>query len=267
MWCEFSNKNISLAVACLIVSGTAVSSTVFAARQRNYTPREFRSVLYGLGYNVKVSEDPLTDAQTKKAIREFQRGYKIGVDGIAGPNTQNLAAEIVKSLKHNLNLVANPDPKLTINQFYGPRTQEVVKKYQEQLGVEQSGIADLALRQRLNQQASENPEQATPSPTPSPTATPEVTPTPVIPQATPTPLLPETSPTPTTTPEVTPIPGTSPSPTATPEVTPIPGTSPSPTATPEVTPTPVIPQASPTPTESPEDEEETTPTPTPTESP
>ena len=163
MWCEFNNKNISLAVACLIVSSTAVSSTVLAVRQRNYTPREFRSVLYGLGYNVKVSEGPLTDAQTRKAIREFQRGYKIGVDGIAGPNTQNLAAEIVKSLKYNLNLVANPDPKLIVNQFYGPRTQEVVKKYQEELEVEQSGIADLALRQRLNQQAKENPEQPTQS--------------------------------------------------------------------------------------------------------
>jgi peptidoglycan hydrolase-like protein with peptidoglycan-binding domain len=227
MWCEFSSKKISVAVACIIVSGTAVSSTVFAARQRNYTPREFRSVLYGLGYNVRVSEDPLTDAQTRKAIREFQRGYKIGVDGIAGPNTQNLAAEIVKSLKYNLNLVANPDPKLTINQFYGPRTQEVVKEYQEQLELEQSGIADLALRQRLNQQAKDNQEQptptATPEPTPSPTATPEVTPTPVIPEPTPSPTE---------------------SPEDEEEATPIP-----------------------TPTESPEDEEEATPTPTPTESP
>mgnify|MGYP001791762003 CR=1 FL=1 len=213
MWCEFSNKNISVAVACLIVSSTAVSSTVFAARQRNYTPREFRSVLYGLGYNVRVSEEPLTDAQTKKAIREFQRGYKIGIDGIAGPNTQNLAAEIVKNLKYNLNLVANPDPKLTLNQFFGPRTQEVVKKYQEQLGVEQNGIADLALRQRLNQQAKENPEQPTPSPSPtpspipSPTATPEVTPTPVIPSPTPTPTESpedEEEPTPIPTPRSTP---------------------------------------------------------------
>ena len=193
MWCEFSKKNIFVAATCVIVSGVAVSSTVWAARQRNYTPREFRSVLYGLGYNVAVSEAPLTDAQTKKAIREFQRGYKIGIDGIAGSETQNLAAEIVKSLKYNLNLVANPDPKLTLNQFYGPRTQEIVKKYQEQLDIEQSGIADLALRQRLNQQAKDNPEQPsptptpTPTPTPSPTATPEVTPTPVIPEPTPTP--------------------------------------------------------------------------------
>ncbi|AFY53938.1 putative peptidoglycan binding protein [Rivularia sp. PCC 7116] len=256
MWCEFSNKNISVVATCIIVSGVAVSNTVFAARQRNYTPREFRSVLYGLGYNVRVSEAPLTDAQTKKAISEFQRGYKLGVDGIAGPKTQNHAAEIVKILKYNLNLVANPDPKLTLNQFYGPRTQEVVKKYQEQLELEQSGIADLALRQRLNEQATDNqgqpaPEatptptptsEPTPEPTPSPTATPEVTPTPVIPEVTPTP-----TPTPEPTPEVTPIP----TPTDTPNPTP------SPTATPEVTPTPVIP--SPTPTPSPDDEEEATP--------
>ena len=246
MWCEFSNKSISVATACLIAGGVAVSSTVIAARQRNYTPREFRSVLYGLGYNVRVSNEPMTDAQTRKAIREFQQGYKIGVDGIAGPNTQNLAAEIVRSLKNNLNLVANPNPKLPLNQFYGPRTQDVVKEYQQNLQVEQTGIADLALRQRLNQQAKQDP--ATPEVTPSPTATPEVTPTPVIPSPTPTPEE---------TPEVTPIP----------EATPLP--TPSPTATPEVTPTPVLPEPTPipTPTELPEDEDEATPIPTPTESP
>ena len=226
MWCGFNSKSISVATACLIAGGVAVTSTVLAARERNYTPREFRSVLYGLGYDVKVSDAPLTDAQTKKAIREFQKGYKIGVDGIAGPQTQNFAAEIVKSLKYNLNLVANPDPKLPLNQFYGPRTQEVVQQYQEKLQLEQSGIADLALRQQLNQQAKQNPAQSEPEATPSPSASPEVTPTPVIPKATPTPE-------PTT------------------EETP----------SPEETPTP---EATPTPTESPDDEdEEVKPTPTP----
>ncbi|MEO1377666.1 MAG: peptidoglycan-binding domain-containing protein, partial [Cyanobacteria bacterium J06635_10] len=84
MWCGFSNKSISLATACVIAGSVTVSSAVLAVRQRNYTPREFRSVLYGLGYEVGVSDGPLSDAQTRKAIREFQRGYKIGVDGIAG---------------------------------------------------------------------------------------------------------------------------------------------------------------------------------------
>ncbi|MGD1909448.1 MAG: peptidoglycan-binding protein, partial [Rivularia sp. (in: cyanobacteria)] len=213
---------------------------------------------------VGVSDGPLSDAQTKKAIREFQRGYKIGVDGIAGSQTQNLAADIVKSLKYNLNLVAKPNPKLPLNQYYGPRTQEVVKEYQVELEVEQTGIADLAFRQELNQQAKQNPQQpeptatpeATPEATPSPTATPEVTPTPVIPGSSPIPTLtPEPTPTPTVTPPVTP------SPTATPEVTPTP-------VIPDSSPTPVIPESSPTPTESPDSEdEEATPTPTPRSSP
>ncbi|MEA5593980.1 peptidoglycan-binding protein [Rivularia sp. UHCC 0363] len=250
MWCEFSNRSISVITACVIAGSVAVSSTVLAARQRNYTPREFRSVLYGLGYDVGVSDAPLTDAQAKKAIREFQQGYKLGVDGIAGPKTQDFAAEIVKSLKYNLNLVAKPNPKLRLDQFYGLTTQDAVKEYQEQLQVEKTGIADLALRQKLNQQAKQGTPQpepeATPSPIPSPTATPEVTPTPVFPEPTPTPTE-----SPEATPEVTPIPE------STPEATP------SPTATPEVTPTPVFPEATPTPTESPDDEATPTPTPTP----
>ncbi len=271
MWCGFSNKSGYVVTACLIAGSLAVSSTVMAARERNYTPREFRSVLYGLGYDVKISDAPLMDAQTKKAIRAFQRGYNISVDGIAGPQTQNLAANIVRSLKYNLNLVVNPNPKLTLNQFYELRAQEVVKNYQKQLQVEQTGIANLVLRQELNQKAKQNSPQpeptstpqstptpeTTPEPTPSPTATPEVTPTPVIPKATPTPeATPQSTPTPEKTPETTP------SPTATPEVTPTP-------VIPEVTPTPTeTPTTTPTPTESPEDEnEEVKPTSTPTKSP
>ena len=76
MWCEFNNKNISLAVACLIVSSAAVSSTVLAARQRNYTPREFRSVLYGLGYNVKVSEDPSDRRSNQKSNSRISAGIQ-----------------------------------------------------------------------------------------------------------------------------------------------------------------------------------------------
>ena len=229
MWCGIRCAGTRIAAICLIVTGVVTSSTAVALRKRNYTPRELCSVLRGLSYQVTVSDTCLQNPQTKKAIREFQKGYKLGFDGITGAKTQNHAASIVKILQTNLNTVLKPESPLPINQFYGPQTEAAVKEYQKKLKVEQTGIADLALRQQLNKEArgmldTQTPE-ATPTPTPeaTPTPTPEVTPTPT-PEVTPTPT-PEVTPTPT--PEATPTPTPEATPTPTPEVTP------TPTATPE----------------------------------
>jgi peptidoglycan hydrolase-like protein with peptidoglycan-binding domain len=233
MWCGNRQSNIIIAATCLITASLVISDAALSARARNYTPQQFRSVLRGLGYNVKVTNTPLTDAETRNAIRGFQKGYKLTVDGIAGPKTQDFAASIVQILQANLNAVAKPKPALPRDQYYGPRVEAAVKQAQKQLQLQETGIADLAFRQRLNEEAKKViGGQATPEPTTSPTPSPK-------PRTTPTP-------TPTVTPTATPTA----SPTATPEATP----SPTPTLTPTPTPTP-------TPTLTP------TPTPTPTKTP
>jgi peptidoglycan hydrolase-like protein with peptidoglycan-binding domain len=123
MWCGFGKSSVIIATTCLIAASVVVSDTAFAARQRNYTPQQFRNVLRGLGYTVKVTNTPLTDEETKKAIREFQKGYKLSVDGVAGPKTQDFAANIIKILQDNLNAVLKPNPVLPGDQFYGPKTE------------------------------------------------------------------------------------------------------------------------------------------------
>ena len=85
-----------------------------------------------MGYEVKVSNEPLTDAETKKAVQEFQRGYRLGVDGIPGPKTQGFTARIVEILQRNLNLVLQlKENPLPTNGYYGPRTEAAVKQYQK----------------------------------------------------------------------------------------------------------------------------------------
>ncbi len=255
MWCEFGKSSLSVATVCIVTAATsvAIAQTPTTVRQQIYTPQQFRSVLQGLGYKVTVSSAPLTDAETKKAIQEFQKGYRLTpVDGIAGPKTQAYAANIVKILQANLNLVTKPNPPLPKNSFYGPQTQSAVKAYQKKLQLPQTGIADLALRQRLDKDAKkilQNPSvapsstppsptpTATPSPTPTSTATPTTTPT-----ATPSPT-PTSTATPTTTPTATPSP--TPTSTATPTTTPTATPSPTPTST--ATPT-TKPTATPSPT-------------------
>ncbi|MGH1396637.1 MAG: peptidoglycan-binding protein [Trichormus sp.] len=245
MWCGFGKSSMIIGAACLVTASVVISNTSFAARQRNYTPQEFRSVLRGLGYNLKVTNAPLTDEETKKAISEFQRGYKLTVDGIAGPKTQDFAATIMQILQGNLNAVLKPKSPLPRDQFYSDRTEALVKEYQKKNKLQETGIANLALRQKLDEEAKKIINQETkPSPSPTPRATPTTKPSPSpTPRATPT-----TKPSPSPTPRATPT--TKPSPSPTPRATPTPTATPTPAATPTPTTTPT-PTATPTPTTTP----------------
>jgi peptidoglycan hydrolase-like protein with peptidoglycan-binding domain len=257
MWCGIGSKSISIATICVVTASVVVSDVGFTApRRNNYTPQQFRSVLRGLGYKVKVTNTPLKDKETIDAIKEFQVGYRLKpADGVLGPKTQDFAARIMQILQANLNLLVKPKPPLPRDQYYGPQTEAAVKLFQRKFKLEETGIADLALRQKIDEEARKllkNPassEETTPTPKPTPTVKPRTKPqatpkpkpgaTPPKPTPTATPTespTPEESPSPSpeSTPETTP----SPSPESTPETTPSPEATPSPTATPKVTPTP-----------------------------
>jgi len=235
MWCSFDKSRVTIALTCMVAASVVASDIAFAARQRNYTPDEFRSVLRGLGYNVKVTKDPLTDEETKKAINQFQTGYKLKVDGKVGPKTQDQAAKIVEILQANLNTVLKPKTLLPRDQFYSPQLEELVKEYQKKHQLSETGIADLQLRQKLNEEVKTiiTKPVTKPEPTVKPTATPTVKPTAkptVKPTATPT-AKPTAKPTvkPTVKPTATPTVKPTVKPTATPTT--------KPTAKPTATPT------------------------------
>jgi len=240
MWNRYS---MGIAAISLGLTASLVSYEVaYAARARDYTPRELRAVLNGFGYNVPVG-DTLTDQVTINAIREFQRGYKLPVDGVAGGQTQDLMADLVVILQASLNLVVKPNPRLPRTQFYGPLTEAVVRQYQQQSGLPVTGIATLALRQKLDKEAEDLVlRQFGPS---APASTPRSRPS-AAPSATP-------SPTPSPTPSATPSPTSSPTPSPTP---PSPQVAPrsTPAPVPRVTPTPIpapVPRVAPTPLPSP----------------
>lgn len=215
MWSRFGKTTI--AVVTLGLTASVVSYQVaLAVRNRDYTPGEFRGFLRGFGYNVTPG-DTLTDASSKQAVRQFQQGYKLPTDGTANAQTQNLAADLTKNLQGSLNVVVKPNPRLPRNQFYGPRTESAVRQFQKQYNLQQTGIATLPVRQRLDVEAkralgvntnaapstSTPPAQqrlntptpdTSPSPEPSPEITPEATPSP-SPEMSPSPS-PTTSPNP-----------------------------------------------------------------------
>ena len=154
---EIRFKTTVTAVILGVAFGTISGETALAVRSRNYTPWEFRSVLSSLGYNVPLVDTPLTDDRTRQAIREFQRQQKLGVDGIAGPQTQDVAADAVRDLQNNLNIVMNPKPQLPASQFYGSQTEVVIRQFQKKFNLPITGIATLEVRNKLEQASKGGP--------------------------------------------------------------------------------------------------------------
>ncbi|MBD2022395.1 peptidoglycan-binding protein [Leptolyngbya sp. FACHB-36] len=127
-----------------------------------YTNAQFRSILNGHGFStssqpdvnfpISSNEGPLTDKITVDAIKAFQTYFKLKVDGIAGPITIAKAEQAMRVLQDNLNRVIKAN--IPANQpFYGPRTVAAVKEFERLYKFNVDGIANLAVRQRLNELA------------------------------------------------------------------------------------------------------------------
>jgi peptidoglycan hydrolase-like protein with peptidoglycan-binding domain len=172
------NSQFGMTIATVLI-GTALSVSVqpaWAVRSQDYAPEQFISVLNGFGYPVSLSA-PLTDPIVQQAIRDFQAQNRLPVDGTLNPPTQDKAADLVRQLQSELNRVIQPSPQLPGSQFYGKQTESVVRLFQRQNGLPETGIATFETRQRisdiLNDATPRNPttppttRPATPPPTSS----------------------------------------------------------------------------------------------------
>lgn len=174
MWCR---REIVLTAACI----TLVSyKSVIAAPVANYQPGELRSALIGLGYDVPATGEKLTDEATRQAIRNLQKRYKLKVDGIVGDRTRDLLATLVSNLQGSLNLVVKPDPPLPGNQYYGAQTKAAVQTFQKQFKLPITGIANVEIRARLDQEAKRILGKVPTSPSPSVSPAPIVSPSPTV---------------------------------------------------------------------------------------
>lgn len=174
MWCRWE---IVLTAACI----TVVSyESVIAAPVVNYQPGELRSALIGLGYDIPATGEKLTDEATRQAIRNLQKRYKLKVDGVVGDRTRDLLAALVSNLQGSLNLVVKLDPPLPGNQYYGAQTKAAVQTFQKQFNLPITGIANVEIRARLDQEAKRVLGKVPTSPSPTVSPAPTVSPSPTV---------------------------------------------------------------------------------------
>ncbi len=109
--------------------------------------------LFYLGYyDYKI--DGIFGTRSKKATREFQRDYGLGVDGIFGKKTTSKMYEVWKNIQSNLNKVNNSS--LVIDGFVGPKTIAQTKLFQSNFDMSTTGIMDKSSLSLLNEEVNKD---------------------------------------------------------------------------------------------------------------
>ena len=121
-----------------------------------YSLTQIKEVLDGLGYNlgpngINGNYDATLDLYTQAALREFQAQYGLPTTGRLDVATEIKAGQIIKNLQYSLNLTVNA--KLPVSEFYGPLTLRAMKTFQQAYGLPATGIANLTVRKKLDEEA------------------------------------------------------------------------------------------------------------------
>lgn len=105
-----------------------------------------QQALQGLGFEVGTV-DGHYGSKTESAIRAFQQAYGLSVDGSAGKMTMTILKNTVVALQSDL--ARRGYESGTINGIFGNGTRAAVKEYQQDNGLEASGVAGPATMRSL----------------------------------------------------------------------------------------------------------------------
>ena len=100
---------------------------------------------YNYGYYTGAL-DGISGSGTKAAIKKFQRGYGLSVDGIWGTKTNAKAVSVTKELQTLLNKYG---AGLTVDGVLGQKTAAAIKTVQKKLGLTADGCAGQATWAKL----------------------------------------------------------------------------------------------------------------------
>ncbi len=130
--------------------------------------RKLESNLAGLGYSDTngraLAVDERFTAETRQAVENYQRAAQLpSVDGRAGPQTLGSIDQTVRGLQQNLTTLginrADGQP-IGVDGYYGNGTREAVRTFQQNNGLDPTGISDEATRRAIETAVRERTQTA-----------------------------------------------------------------------------------------------------------
>jgi peptidoglycan hydrolase-like protein with peptidoglycan-binding domain len=115
-----------------------------------YTEAQIKAILAGFGYDIN-QKAPLTDAPTRRAIRELQQIYGLSETGLVNRATEEKLSNVMRNLRNNLKTILRSD--FAIAQYYDSATQAAIRQFQARYGLRVTGLANLETRSRLDEEA------------------------------------------------------------------------------------------------------------------
>ena len=97
-------------------------------------------------HGARVAVDGIFGSQTEGAVRDVQRSQSVAVDGIVGNQTWPVLVIEVRSGSRGdaVRAVQSAFPALDVDGFFGPRTDQAVREFQEMFGLTVDGVVDSA---------------------------------------------------------------------------------------------------------------------------
>jgi peptidoglycan hydrolase-like protein with peptidoglycan-binding domain len=143
-------------------------NTVLEQGESGREVRKLESNLAGLGYTDAQGRPLVVDgsftAETKQAVENYQRAAGLSsVDGRAGPQTLGSIDQTVRGVQQNLVTLGITGPNgqpVGVDGYYGEGTREAVKTFQQNNGLDPTGIADEATRRAIDAAARERAQGA-----------------------------------------------------------------------------------------------------------
>lgn len=115
-----------------------------------YTEAQIKAILAGFGYDINP-QAPLSDPPTVRAIRDLQRIYGLSETGAIDRATEEKFSNVMRNLRNNLKVILRSN--FAIAQYYDEATRAAVRQFQSRYGLRVNGVADLAVRSRIDIEA------------------------------------------------------------------------------------------------------------------
>ncbi|WP_051314938.1 peptidoglycan-binding protein [Alteribacter aurantiacus] len=163
-----------LLIGTLIPQSITAHNTVLKLGMNHPEVVQLKVDLEAVGFQVSSSPTQYFGLQTEQRVREFQTAYNLTADGVAGPQTFSTLQSVIASeslyigmshrdvvqLKIDLDTVGFTVPGNTTT-YFGSQTEEQVKKFQIEVGLQPTGIANPATLQKLEDAVSQYPTHST----------------------------------------------------------------------------------------------------------